>query len=153
MAKAVAVVAAIVVIAGAVYYVWPMMPAQAPAPASPAQDTSEPADEPLAQQMSGTWRSQTDAKFTREMRQDGVIIDRYEGDASAGVNGSWSIVNPAMEPALAARAAALADLSVVKASWENDSVVTYFALNSIGANTMTITDLSGRGEVTTFTRI
>ncbi len=32
-------------------------------------------------QMSGTWKSQTDEKFTREIRADGVIIDRYEGDA------------------------------------------------------------------------
>ena len=156
MGKTIAVVVAILVVAGAIYYLWPMMRAQAPAPAITGveQGTSEPVQgAPLAEQLSGTWRSQTDASFTREMRADGVIIDRYEGDATAGVNGSWSAVNPAMEAPLAARAASLANTTVIKASWENDSVVTYFAVNTLTGTTMTITDLSGRGEVTTFTKI
>lgn len=144
------VVAAVVVVLGAAYYFLPMMQATAPAEEGAPTNAGSQTEDPSVQ---GTWRSQTDAKFTREMRQDGVIIDRYEGDPTPGINGSWEVVDPRSATGLIVPVASLAGMTVIKASWENDSVVTYFAVNAISETAMTITDLSGNGEVTTFTRI
>lgn len=157
------VVGIVVVIAVAVaaYYFWPKDAAapmneqngQAAQQQNPAQGTSEVSQGTLAAQMSGTWKSDQDGKFTREIRQDGVMIDRYEGDATAGVNGEWTVVNPALESALADVDGGFSDVSVIKVSWEGGAEVTFFAINALEANKMTITDLSGRGGVTTFTKV
>lgn len=42
-----------------------------------------------AEAMVGVWQSVQDSKFTREFQEDGTVIDRYEGDDSATVEGSW----------------------------------------------------------------
>ena len=149
------IIAAVVVIAAGTFYFWPTL-MQAPAPSNGEQNatsTSEIAGKPLAEQMAGNWRSNTDAKFTREIRQDGVMIDRYEGDTSAGINGSWSVVNPAQEEALSSMASTLGNVSVIKVVWEGGVETTYFKVDSLGATSMTITDLSGAGGVTVFTKI
>ena len=146
-----------IVIAGgiAAYFLWPMIEQGISLQTSTEEEqTSETGDEasrdPL---MSGTWQSDTDAKFTREIRQDGVIIDRYEGDASAGINGEWNVTDPATEPALATLVGSLVGITVIKVEWEGGVEVTYFAINSLSKASMTITDLSGRGSITTFTKV
>src|SRR3989344_3747652 len=143
-------VVAIVIAGGiAAYFLWPMieqgMSLQTPAEEEQTSETSgETSRDPL---MSGTWQSDTDAKFTREIRQDGVIIDRYEGDASAGINGEWNVTDPATEPALATLVGSLVGITVIKVEWEGGVEVTYFAINSLSKASMTITDLSGRGSI------
>lgn len=114
-----------------------------------AGGTSQQAGE---NQLAGTWKSDSDAKFTREIRADGVIIDRYEGDATAGINGSWTLVNPEQESILSDRAASLVGKNVVRAEWEGGVEVTYFVV-SVDGNKMTTTDLTGRGAVTTYTKV
>ncbi len=37
----------------------------------------------------GLWRSNNDSKFTREIRNDGVVADRYEGQADS--DGLWMV--------------------------------------------------------------
>lgn len=37
----------------------------------------------------GMWRSNEDPKFSREIRNDGVVVDRYEGEADS--EGLWMI--------------------------------------------------------------
>ncbi len=149
--KTIAVAIAVIVVLGAAYYLW-AMPAQAPEATTNQQTpaTSEPVRDPM---MSGTWRSDRDAKFTREMRADGAVIDRYEGENSAGVNGQWEVVDPAQEATLLSRAAALSGMTVVRVTWENGIEVTYFAVNKLEEKSMTTTDLTGRGEVTIWTKI
>lgn len=118
--------------------------------------TQSPVDSgAVAEHMPGTWQSTTDTKFTREISA-GVIVDRYVGDMGAGTGGSWSIVDPAKEEALKSRAAALGGATVVKVVWGNGSDpidTTYFSVNTVDETSMTTTDLSGRGEVTIWTRL
>lgn len=153
------IVAAVVIVAAGAFYFWPNL-SKAPATtdteqtATTTSQTQATSTQTLRDpMMSGTWQSNSDAKFTREFRADGVVYDRYKGDATAGVGGSWEVVDPAKESALLARATALAGVTVIKAMWEDGAVVTYFSINKLDEKSMTITDLSGRGGVTVFTKI
>lgn len=148
------IVAAIVVIAAAAYY-FNSNEEAVPAANDQAQvqQTTSVSEGSAAEEMSGTWRSDTDAKFTREIRADGVIIDRYEGDATAGINGEWSIVNPAEERAITALAANFPNKTVVRAEWEGGVEVTYFVISEVTSTKLVTTDLSGTGSVTTYTKV
>lgn len=154
------VVAAVVIVAAGVFYFWPQL-SQAPATQNSGTEQQGTTDSTSAAQrssdvaaLSGTWRSNTDAKFTREFRADGVIYDRYEGDASAGIGGSWGLVLDATkEPGLVASAASLIGKTVIKATWEDGAETTYFVVNSVSGTTLTTTDLSGNGKVTIYTKV
>jgi hypothetical protein len=56
------------------------------------------AEKPVELAILGTWRSADDPKFTREFTEDGKVIDRYEGDASADVEGRWYVTSTAEIP-------------------------------------------------------
>jgi hypothetical protein len=103
--------------------------------------------------VAGTWRSTTDAKFTREIRTDGIITDRYEGDATAGESGGWQAVDLMTETVPGIPAASLAGKTVIKVTWGDGTEVTYFTIDSVTRTTLVTTDLSGRGAVTTYTRV
>lgn len=147
----VAVVVVLVVALGAFYF-WPSLQTglQNQMEQQAAHGGMEATRDPM---MSGLWQSNTDAKFTREIRPDGVVIDRYEGDMGAGVGGEWSVVDPAMESALTVPAINLAGMTVIKVVWDGGVETTYFSVNSLSETTLTTTDLTGRGEVTTYTKI
>ena len=66
----------------------------------PAGDgTISPEASAVARAMVGVWRSMDDPKFTREFKEDGTSIDRYEGDASATKGGIWGTFTGDMAPA------------------------------------------------------
>ena len=155
MNAAIGWVVAIVVALGVVAYFWWPQVNEKLGGNTPQEQGADSAQEQenVSPMMSGMWQSQTDAKFTREIRADGVIIDRNKGDASAGIHGEWSVVDPSAESGLAVPAASLAGMTVVKVVWEGGVETTYFAVNSLSETSMTITDLSGRGSVTTFAKI
>ncbi len=151
------VVAAIVIIAAGVFYFWPQM-SKAPADTGAQQATSTPQTSNTKEnigdpKMSGMWQSKTDAKFTREIRPDGVMIDRYEGDAGAGTGGEWSTVNASALPANSKLAANLSGLPIIQVVWDGGVETTFFVVNKVDDKTMTTTDLTGRGEVTTYTKV
>lgn len=148
------VVAALVVVAAGVFYFWPQF-TKAPAQSGSEQQQAQQQAAPTSNaDMPGTWRSDRDAKFTREIRADGTVIDRYEGESSAGVNGQWSTVaDVSAETSLTVPPASVAGLTIVKVVWEGGVETTYFAINKLEAGTMTTTDLTGRGEVTIWTRL
>ncbi len=148
------IVAAVVIIAAGAFYFWSSK-TEAPAMAETgmqqqAAATQENAGDPA---MSGMWQSNTDAKFTREIRPDGVMIDRYEGDMGAGTGGEWSVVDPAKESVISDRAAALSGMTVIKVVWDGGVETTYFAVNKLDGKSMTTTDISGRGAVTVYTKV
>ncbi len=147
------VVAAVVIIAAGVFYFWPSI-STAPATNNGQATTTSQGTQQSARDISGNWRSNTDAKFTREIRTDGVIIDRYEGEPTAGLNGEWSVVaNPATESGITVPAASLAGLTVIKVVWEGGVETTYFVVNELEVDSMTTTDLTGRGEVTVYSKV
>jgi len=148
------VVAAIAIVIGG-YYFW----SQSKEVPAPAAETGTEQQTPVTQntagdpRMAGLWQSTTDVKFTREIRADGVMIDRYVGDVGAGVGGQWSVVDPTKETVLASRAEALGGMTVIKVVWEGGVETTYFSVNKLADTSMTTTDLTGRGAVTIYNKV
>lgn len=101
--------------------------------------------------MYGTWESTEDAKFTREFRSDGTVIDRYEGDASATATGTWSVVDPAAEAQfIDAPLGSLEGMSVVRIAFPEGNY--YFSINKITETELAMTYL-GRGNILVFTKV
>ncbi len=147
-------VVAVVVIAAAGFYFWPRI---SRAPASTDQQVGAASQNTVSldrdPRMSGMWQSTTDAKFTREIRADGVMIDHYVGDTTPGIPGEWSVVDPSKEDAVKTKAQSFPGKTIIKVVWEGGSETTYFAVNFIDERSMTTTDLTGKGEVTTYTHL
>jgi hypothetical protein len=64
-------------------------PAPAPeaAPAAKAPDIAA-----MRTVLVGTWQRNDDGRFTRQINANGTEIDRYEGDDSATIQGTWALV-------------------------------------------------------------
>ena len=77
----------LVIIAGAGYFLLPTEPTgEVPNPSAseePARYAS--ADAALV----GVWQSTDDALYSREFATDGTVTERYEGDESATIVGTW----------------------------------------------------------------
>lgn len=148
------VFAAIVLIAAAAYFFWPAS-TTAPVVTEGAPEQTGGVQENIGDPaMNGMWQSTTDAKFTREIRPDGVMIDRYEGDVGAGTGGQWSTSDAAGAAADNVTVPAnLASLPIIKVVWAGGVETTYFAVNKLTADSMTTTDLTGRGAVTVYKKV
>jgi hypothetical protein len=136
------IVAVIAIIVAGFFYFWPQL---SQAPGMQQEGTTEQSQDQGTRLRSpvGIWQSTTGEKFTREIRADGVITDRYEGDTSAGINGQWKIVSTDES----------AGPMVIEVSWENGVETTSFVVNSLDDDSMTTTELTGQQLVTTFVRI
>lgn len=97
----------------------------------------------------GVWKSDEDAKFTREFRENGQVIDRYESDDTPlPTQGIWSIVtDPSVEPV---EIAADLDTRLLKLEFPEETM--YFGLASNTGTTLSLVYL-GRGGVLNFTKI
>lgn len=97
----------------------------------------------------GVWRSNEDAKFTREFRENGQVVDMYESvDMPLPTQGIWSIVTDvSAEPV---ELAADFTLRILKLEFPEETM--YFGLSE---NTTTTLDLVylGRGGMLTFTKV
>ncbi len=102
--------------------------------------------------MNGTWKSKEDAKFTREFNADGTVTDRYEGDASATMTGTYMFVDASVETGIPVPAANLAGMRVIKATWPNGDIM-YFGVQSLSATDLALINLSGRGNILAFTKV
>ena len=102
--------------------------------------------------MNGTWKSKEDAKFTREFNADGTVTDRYEGDASATMTGTYMFVDAGVETDLSVPASYLAGTKVIKTTWP-DGTILYFAVQSVTATDLALVNLSGRGNILSFTKV
>ncbi|HEY4488093.1 MAG TPA: hypothetical protein VJB97_01075 [Candidatus Paceibacterota bacterium] len=99
--------------------------------------------------MTGKWQSKEDAKFTREFKADGSIVDTYEGDASATMTGTWVVVDPEAEMIEGVPLDTLAGMTVIRIDFEEPL---YFSLNSLSETELTMTYL-GRGNILMFTKV
>ncbi|QQG38286.1 MAG: hypothetical protein HYS26_01925 [Candidatus Kaiserbacteria bacterium] len=120
----------------------------------PSQESAKSTDANQFQSsmMTGTWRSDEDAKFTRTFEAQGTVTDRYEGDASATATGSWSVVDAAAEAQfIDVPLANLEGLTVVKIAFEEGNY--YFTINTITETQLVMTYLGGRGAVLAFTKV
>ncbi|HEY4516328.1 MAG TPA: hypothetical protein VJG64_00075 [Candidatus Paceibacterota bacterium] len=102
--------------------------------------------------MNGTWKSKEDAKFTREFFADGTVRDRYEGDASATMTGTYMFVDTSVETDLPVPAANLSGMKVIKTTWP-DGTILYFGVQSVTATDLALINLSGRGNILVFTKV
>lgn len=150
----------VLVVLGAGYWFYADSQKQGPAAqdANTVSDTNStqvggeaaPGNDPA---MNGTWKSKEDAKFTREFFADGTVTDRYEGDASATMSGTYMFVDASAEADLSTIPAAyLAGAKVIKTTWPNGEIM-YFGVQSLTATDLALVNLSGRGNILSFTRV
>lgn len=141
------VVLALVVVG---WWYWAMMmPTQVmPEEMSPEAAGGEVSTVQSSLDLSGTWRSKEDARFVRVFNVDGTITDRYEGDESATVTGTWNVVeDPATErPELEING----DVQVVRVQFAEE--VLYFAIANLTETDLSMIYLSGNGSLE-FTRV
>ncbi len=100
----------------------------------------------------GTWRSDTDPKFTREFSADGMATDRYEGEASATWTGTASVVDATNLQIGTVPVGSLAGMTVIKIRDAADLEI-YLSVQSVTESKLTTIDLTGTGKVTTWTRV
>lgn len=104
--------------------------------------------------MHGTWKSREDAKFTREFSADGMVTDRYQGDASATMTGTYMIVDPLKEPEGAlgnVPVASLAGMTILRTTWPNGDIM-YFGVLVLTNTELQLSNISGRGNTLAFTK-
>ena len=143
------VVLALIVAGGAYYFLMPKpadMGEDVPAPTS-MNDVARPNEE-VAVSLDGTWKSKEDARFIRTFKADGTVTDRYEGDDSATVSGTWSFVaDPSKEQG---ELPVVKDAKVLKLQFPEE--VMYFALTDLTETDLSMIYLSGNGSLE-FTRV
>lgn len=146
------VIGIVVVIALAVvgwWYFAMMTPAQDEAVVmNPNEPANEGAGEQETFELAGTWQSTEDARFIRTFESDGTVTDRYDGDDSATISGSWNFVEDPSE-----EQAELPDTDgarVIKIQFPEE--VMYFAIAELSADALSMNYLSGNGSLQ-FTRI
>jgi hypothetical protein len=68
-------------------------PAHAGDPAPPATEAPAASVDLTAikRMLVGTWQNNADTGFTRQFNADGTMTDRYEGDDSATIHGTWIV--------------------------------------------------------------
>jgi hypothetical protein len=102
--------------------------------------------------ITGVWKSTEDGKFTRTFTTDGKIMDFYEGDETAAVQGIWSIADKATKQFIGLPAESLAETTVIKVAFGEDGVM-YFGVDELTDTNLSLTNLSGRGNVLSFTKL
>ena len=145
MNKGMIALVALVVIAGAGY--WFMTDYQ-----KEGMTQTNEALAPNDQYMVGTWTSSEDAKFSREFKMDGTVIDRYQGDTATTETGTYATVDPTAETGFPVPEASVAGMSVIKIVFPKSGTM-YFSINALTDSDLTMTNLSGRGNILVFTRV
>lgn len=97
----------------------------------------------------GLWRSNEDAKFTREFMNGGESVDRYEGDETATVRGQWSVFTGSHPDALYKGEL---DRGKHYLKIQDQYEVLLFSIDTINDSDLVLTYLD-RGNTLRFTRV
>lgn len=99
----------------------------------------------------GTWQSTDDAKFTREFDANGQAADRYQGDKSADMNGTWQLFRGDSPPTkFAGKTDYVSDAIYLAVTEGGDTQL--FAIDGIDARSLDMIYLD-RGNTLSFKRI
>lgn len=152
----------VIIVGGLAYFFWPIQKAVAPTEmnpvgAQPEQATTTPTATAsttastapaTVNEFFGTWKSDQDAKFTREFMSDGRVVDKYAGDAKATMTGSWGIVaNPSAEPV---KLPDVGGATVLKLKFPDTTM--YFAVTGVSSTNLSMNYLNGNGALN-FTKV
>lgn len=149
--KTVSIVLLIALALGAVYYF------TAARTASDNSNTSENTSNVVQDEtangpaMTGTWRSNEDAKFTREFGAEGTVTDRYEGDASATETAPYAVIDPGTVEVPGVPAVSLSGMTVIRIDFASGPM--FFSINTLTDTELAMTNLSGRGNILSFTKV
>lgn len=135
----------VIIVAGLAYFFWPKGAAMAPATQSNSTVPAPRADTAYV----GSWKSIDDAKFTRSFSADGTINDTYEGDASASMTGTWSVV---ADPSSIPNLPSMGGDPILKVVFDMKSPM-YFAVLSMSSTTLSMTYLEGNGQPQNFKKV
>lgn len=97
----------------------------------------------------GMWQSIDDPKFTREIRNDGVVIDRYEGSSPDDTDGLWMVFTKEIPDA--AYAGTIEEGAVYLSIAMSESEKLYFKIVKADGNALELVFLDG--SVLSFKRI
>lgn len=118
------------------------------ATSTPEAATAEPPIGSIRTGVVGSWRSDADAKFTREFRANGTVVDRYQGNDDATVTGSWHIVTDSSSLPVQLR-----DLdagTLLEISFPEETL--YFTVSKVDEDELVMT-YAGAGPTLSFTRV
>lgn len=157
-AKTLTIGIAIVLLAVLAYYMGTMQPqsvirAQDESPVMTGGENEAGVYAAVDPAMTGTWESKEDAKFTREFRADGTVVDRYQGDASATATGTFVTIDPSVVEVPGIPSANLGGLTVIRIEWAGDPAPMFFSIQTMTESELHMTNLSGRGNILMFTKI
>ncbi len=105
-------------------------------------------EDTVSQNLTGTWQSTQDAKFTREFKGDGSVVDLYGGQEQS--NGAWEVftkAHPLNVPFPLADNAAYVQIRTVGTS---DTL--NFSIASLTPDSLTLTYMD-RGNTLAFRRV
>ena len=99
--------------------------------------------------LQGTWISTQDAKFAREFKEDGTVIDTYEG-SSPDAEGRWTLFTREMQPE--GYEGELENAPIYLAIGIPNSEPLYFKITKIDENALELVYLN-RGGALIFTKV
>ncbi|HEY1708085.1 MAG TPA: hypothetical protein VGG10_07455 [Rhizomicrobium sp.] len=110
---------------------------------------ADPATPPDIAQMKavlvGTWQRNDDGRFTRELDGNGTETDRYDGDDSATIQGTWALVKgDALAPDRKGHKAP-ADAVFLMLSQNGDAAL--FGITALNPQSLTLLNLAGGNSI------
>jgi|GEM_PF-3103847 len=104
--------------------------------------------------MVGKWKSTEDAKFTREFRADGTIVDMYLGEESATVSGLYAQIDTTVIAVPGVPRENLAGLTVIQIAFGDDPAnPMFFGIHTLTDSELHMSNLSGRGNMLVFAKV
>lgn len=153
--KAVSIGIVIIIVAGAAYYFGTTRSSESGAQQSSTTTGTQQSGigeyKEVDAKVVGTWKSQEDPKFTRTFSADGTVTDRYEGDASATETAAFVTIDPIVVEVPGVPAASLSDVTVIRIDFASGPM--FFSINTLTDTELAMTNLSGRGNILTFTKV
>lgn len=147
----------IVAALGLAAYLWYTGLPSTLAPAAEQSATSSPpsaeehaaslAPAALRAEVTGSWQSADDPKFTRVFRADGTVTDRYEGNPDATLSGSWRVIadGEGLPASLSAE-----ERTIIRVSFPEE--VLFFVVTALTEDELEMAYVGGGGSLR-FTRI